>query len=264
MDHSLLPNIKSATLPQKYEAAKVAIRECNQIDECKDWGDKAQALASYAKQADDKEMENTAMRIRARASRRCGELLGEFEKAHSNQHIKAKVQSDDTVTLHPDKSDNKTANFGHASFKPTQPTRTQAAREAGMSERQQVTAIRVARIPEPEFEAQVESETPPTIMSLAEQGTNKKPKPEPRREDYQSDVEWKMAKGIPVYEQRGITKKAFQAGMYFGPSVRNFAEETELYDPQDVVDGLHPEGRIAIRKHIKTIENYLIRIIEKL
>lgn len=253
MDHSLLPNIKSATLPQKYEAAKVAIRECNQIDECKDWGDKAQALASYAKQADDKEMENTAMRIRARASRRCGELLGEFEvnQNRGNQHTVAKVSAPSLSQTRKDA--------------PTfQPTRTQVAREAGMSKDQQVTAIRVARIPEPEFEAQVESETPPTITSLAEQGTNKKPKPEPRREDYQSDVEWKMAKGIPVYEQFGITKKAFQAGMYFGPSVRNFAEETELYDPQDVVDGLHPEGRIAIRKHIKTIENYLIRIIEKL
>lgn len=46
-----------------------------------------------------------------------------------------------------------------------------------MSERQQVTAIRVANIPEHDFERQVESDKPPTVTALAEQG--KKPAPRP-------------------------------------------------------------------------------------
>ena len=242
MDHSLLPSVANAKLPAKYEAAKLAISQCAQLDECKDWSDKAQAMASYAKQVHDKEMQNMAMRIRLRAERRLGQLYDEFEKAQGKR----------------------TDQLGDSKSPSHEKTRTEAAKEIGQTKDQMIRSVRASRIPEEKFEEQVESESPPTITSLAEQGTNKKPKPEPRREDYQSDVEWKMAKGIPVYEQRGITKKAFQAGMYFGPSVRNFAEETELYDPQDVVDGLHPEGRIAIRKHIKTIENYLIRIIEKL
>ena len=80
MDHSNLPSVRNASLPASYEAAKLAILECSRIDECKDWADKAQALASYARQSEDMEMEKTACRIRARAIRRCGELLKEVEK----------------------------------------------------------------------------------------------------------------------------------------------------------------------------------------
>lgn len=40
-------------------------------------------------------------------------------------------------------------------------TQTEAAREAGMSERQQVTAVRIANVPAEEFEKAVESASPP-------------------------------------------------------------------------------------------------------
>jgi len=39
-----------------------------------------------------------------------------------------------------------------------------------MSERQKVTAIRVANVLTEEFERQVESDAPPTVTQLAEQG----------------------------------------------------------------------------------------------
>ena len=39
------------------------------------WADKAAALASYAKQSEDTTLEKAALRIRARAIRRAGELL---------------------------------------------------------------------------------------------------------------------------------------------------------------------------------------------
>ncbi|MGR9057812.1 hypothetical protein ACU8NH_18205 [Rhizobium leguminosarum] len=61
------------------ERVTQAIAECDRIDECKSWSDKAAALASYARQADDKTLENYAMRIRSRAIKRAGELLKEFE-----------------------------------------------------------------------------------------------------------------------------------------------------------------------------------------
>ncbi|MDC7742834.1 hypothetical protein [Rhizobium binxianense] len=145
--------MSNARLPVAYERATQAIAECDRIDECKSWSDKAAALASYARQADDKTLENYAMRIRSRAIKRAGELLKGFQPAHgANQNI-----TDGTGTK--------------------VPTRTDAARQAGMSERQQVTAIRVANIPIEEFERQVESEKPPTITQLAEQGKKIAPQP---------------------------------------------------------------------------------------
>jgi len=53
-------------------------------------------------------------------------------------------------------------------------TRTSAARDAGLSDDQRKTALRVANIPEEEFEEAVESDDPPTLTELAERGTIKK------------------------------------------------------------------------------------------
>ena len=46
----------------------------------------------------------------------------------------------------------------------------QAAREAGLSRHQMRQALRVARIPEAEFEALIESKGVPTVTQLAERG----------------------------------------------------------------------------------------------
>lgn len=94
-------------------------------------------------------MEKTAQRIRARAVRRCGELLKEIEKGQGKRTDKPNTGTD------------------------TKLTRTEAATQAGLSKRQKDTALQVANVPEENFEEQLESETPPTITSLAEQGTAK-------------------------------------------------------------------------------------------
>jgi len=78
-----------APLPAIYEKAKVSLADCVKIDECKDWADKAEALASYAKQANDTALRNMADRIQARAIQRCGVLLKQIEQANgANQNIK--------------------------------------------------------------------------------------------------------------------------------------------------------------------------------
>jgi hypothetical protein len=138
-----LPDIAAARLPATYERAKDALATCERIDECKDWADRAAALASYAKQADDKGLMTMAVRIQSRAIRRCGELLKTF------QHERARTDLDGGT--------------------PTQ-TQRRAAEAAGMSKDQEVTAVRVANVPADEFDALVEGDDPPTVTALAEIG----------------------------------------------------------------------------------------------
>jgi hypothetical protein len=62
-------------LPVNYVAACQALALCVKIDECKDWEDKAAAIAAYAAQQENPGMERDAKEIRLRAARRIGELL---------------------------------------------------------------------------------------------------------------------------------------------------------------------------------------------
>jgi hypothetical protein len=89
-----------------------------------------------------------ADRIQARAIRRCGELLKEIEPAKNQHDANARVGS-------------------------VPSSRTQAATDAGMSERQRKTALRVANVPSEEFEQAVESDNLPTVTALAERGKAK-------------------------------------------------------------------------------------------
>ena len=199
----------------------MALANCNRIDECKDWSDKAQALASYARQSEDKEMETTAMRIRARAIRRCGELLKEIEKATGGKPFQK-----DTKGIAP-------------------PSRNQAASDAGLSKDQAKTAIRVANVPQETFTEQIESDTPPTITSLAQQGITPSKKP-------------------PMFEQLGMTKEAFQAGMYFRGDIEDFGKAIKKYDVQDIIDGSTPDQRHRIYNLIRQIDAFTDQLISKL
>jgi hypothetical protein len=114
----------------------VALQECAKVDEAKEWSDKAAAIASYARQSDDKTLEHMASRIRARAIRRTGELLEEFQASPKAGR--------------PAKNDDGTVNI----------SQKQAGLDAGMSERQIATASAAAKIPKADFEAAVESERP--------------------------------------------------------------------------------------------------------
>ena len=154
-----LPNINKASLPQTYEKAKTALAECSRIDECKAWADKAEALASYAKQAKDETLRKMAMRIQARAIRRCGELLRKIEPNKGGRP-------------------SKTREGDHPSL-----SRKQAAEDAGLSEHQRKTAIRVATVPEEEFETKTISDDPPTVSAFADIGTKRTAK------DFQSATE---------------------------------------------------------------------------
>ena len=150
IDHSQLPSINTAKLPETYEAAKTALANCASLDECQSWADRAEALASYAKQAKDDGLKKMADRIQARAIRRAGEILKQIE---------------------PGKTGPKSSVLGAGDH--TQLSKSDAAESAGMSKHQQVQATRVASISESEFIGMIEGETPPTVTALAEMGTKR-------------------------------------------------------------------------------------------
>lgn len=144
-----LPDVSAARLPVTYESAKSALAECSRIDECQDWSDKMQAMASYARQSQDDSLRRMCDRIQARAIRRCGDLLAAIEPARgANQNIQEGARPN--------------------------VTRETVATEAGLSEHQRKTALRVSNIPADEFEAAVESEQPPTVTELAKRGTTRR------------------------------------------------------------------------------------------
>jgi hypothetical protein len=199
-----LPDVARATLPATYQHAKDALIACHRIDECKDWADKAAALASYAKQSDDATLYNLAVKIQARAVRRCGELLEQFQ-----------AQGRRTDRL----SDGAGRKL----------TRREVAEAAGISPRQEVTAVRVANVPPEEFEALVESECPPTVTALADRGTEKRP----------------VVQGV-----REATKLI---GL-----LRSLALFCEKHQPNEVVVGVFDHEMPQIRRHIESIERWVL------
>lgn len=103
--------------------------------------------------AKDDELMKRSTRIRDRAIRRAGELLKQIEPNKGGRPSETGAAADTSFS------------------------RKRTAEQAGMSKRQQVTAIRVANVPATEFERQVESENPPTVTKLAEQGKQSAPPP---------------------------------------------------------------------------------------
>lgn len=95
MNAIALPDIESAKLPIVYERATQALSECTRIDECKEWANKAEALASYARQSKDDTLRKMAERIQARAIRRGGELIKQQEakERHDRDNWIAKARA---------------------------------------------------------------------------------------------------------------------------------------------------------------------------
>lgn len=208
-----LPSIVDARLPETYERAKAALAECSRIDECQKWANQAEALASYAKQAKDDGLRILADRIQARAIRRCGELLKTFDGKGNNQHS---VLNGTTQRI--------------------------AAFEAGLSKRQQVTAVRVANVPAEEFEMAVESEKPPTVSALANLGK----------------------KSRPLVDLGGRDPEEFATSTNGQGQLRQLAEFAQRTDAAVVIRGALPHEYITIRQHIAIVDQWLDQLIVSL
>lgn len=160
VETKVLANLPPGRYPANYEAARASLATCTKLDECKQWADKAEALASYAKQAQDVELRRMADRIQMRAIDRMGELLKAITEGHAGRPAIASTSTNGKLGG------------------PLPPiSRAQAARDAHISRDQKRTALRVASVPRATFEALVESENPPTVTAMAKLGTRAAPKP---------------------------------------------------------------------------------------
>lgn len=206
VDHAMLPAVADAMLPKAYEGARTALAECSRIDECWSWADKAAALASYARQANDDTLLTYAQRIQGRAVRRAGELLKQIPRANgANQNIK----EGDLPKV----------------------TRESAASDAGMSEHQRKTALRVASVDAAEFEAAIESANLPTITEIAEAGRKKQ----------------------PITPLGGRSAGEFNKALHFVALVRRYADALSAQE-LSVVEFLDDGERAEVRRHIARID----------
>lgn len=217
-------NISTARLPAAYEQAKAALIRCNNIDECVEWSDKAMALASYAKQADDETLERTATRIRARAVRRCGELLKQADGrgAHWSENRNDATDSSSRLSI----------------------SQRALANQAGMSERQQVTAVRVANVPEEMFERAVEGEEKVTVTKLANMG--------------------KQTRQPATDHLQGRDPHQFSAATHTMGAMRRFAEKCAEHDAAFIAAGVLPSEIAEARRLVASIDAWLDRFVVNL
>lgn len=210
----------TANLPKSYEAAKQALANCVSIDECKDWADKAAALASYAKQANDEEMMRQSIRIRDRAIRRYGELLKQIEPSKGGRPSETRVADGPSYS------------------------RKEAASSAGISPRQAKQAIRIANIPAADFERQVESNNPPSVTKLAEQGKKSAPR--------------------PVIDLKGRDPNEFNLAMHYVSGWEYAARDLAALNHDRAIAILTPPERARLRKAITAIDAMTDRIITRI
>lgn len=114
----------------KYEQARHALAMCKQVDEVKDWADKAAAMQAYGRMAKDKALEVDAAEIRIRAERRLGELIAAQKAGPGLNRGAAATRSAETTAL---------------------PT----LKDAGISKDLSSRAQNIAAVPEQEFEQEI-------------------------------------------------------------------------------------------------------------
>lgn len=213
-------------LPQSYETARTAIAACARVDECAEWADKAAAARVYAKQVKDRAMELNATRIRLRAFKRLGEILGK-QPAKAGGRGRAKSQGV-RVAAHLEKSE-----------------RDRAAKEADLSNHEKHTALRIAAVPDADFESAVESPEPPTVTEMADLGTKK------------------LEKAV-LDNLDGRDPKAWTRSLHQRCRIRDLAKNCAEFPVDAFVDGCTPKDYSTLKENIRNLQKYLTDVLERL
>jgi hypothetical protein len=235
-------DVSSARLPETYENAKNALANCASIDECQEWANRAEALASYAKQADDDTLRKHAERIQARAVRRVGELLKLIEPSQGGRPKNSGSARPSLEGWVPGGGDQQPSIDG---WVPT--SRKEAADAAGISEHRRKQSLRVANVPDDDFEQAVEGDDPPTVTKLAERGRQPRdPQPTQRERD---------AEQAP---------QGFREATHLIGTVKRFAEFCRANDPERVASGVMPSEAADLQQHVSAIDGWLDRFVVNL
>lgn len=135
---------RTPLVPVQYETAMAALAECREIDEAKIWSDKADALAAWAKIYHSDEADRQAKLLKLHAYRRMGELAKELRP--SGREIVA------------------CPNFGHGKGAKSQatPGPRSLLMESGLSSSQADAAVRLSKIPGPQFENLISADKIPS------------------------------------------------------------------------------------------------------
>jgi hypothetical protein len=116
-------------------------------------------------------------------------------------------------------------------------TGTQAAARDGVTEHQLKTSLRIAAVPEQDFNQQVESPTPPTKTQLAEQGRMRRvPEPDPAAERF----------------------KAACAALH------QIATFCDTHDPTETARTFGPDDVEMARRCVATLDQWLDRFVTSL
>lgn len=158
----------------KYEQARHALAVCKQVDEVKDWADKAAAMQAYGRMAKDKALEVDAAEIRIRAERRLGELIA-AQKAGPGLNTGSKGIGKSAVATN---------------------DRTPTLADVGISKDLSSRAQNIAAVPEQEFEQEigewrerVTAEGARVSARLEAKGAQVRQGPVPEPDDMPSDDE---------------------------------------------------------------------------
>lgn len=143
--HITTQKVADAILPVEYTSACRSISLCRTIDEAKFWGDKADALAAWAKIYRNEEAAKEAKRLKLHAFRRMNDLANELQPRIylKGPGTKGKAQQDGPRAL---------------------------LRQHGLSETTAQHVRRIGQIPQPRFDALIASEKPPGVTKASALG----------------------------------------------------------------------------------------------
>ncbi len=98
-----------------------------------------------------------------------------------------------------------------------------------------MTATRVAKVPEPEFDAAVESDSPPGAGALAKRGTARR----------------------PLLDLKGRDPEEFKLATQVQAHVDPLFKLCKTVDPTAVASGSFPGERAVLRKQIPIVDQWL-------